>query len=74
MEAAYSEYISSNGAPDQPQAIVPSSSAPPLCATNVAVQDGSGAAARPDDVVIDIALPMDSGKTNSGNVDDSGVI
>jgi hypothetical protein len=77
MEAAYSEYISSNVTPDQPQAPAPSSSSPPPCANNGDVQDGSGLggiAAGPDDAVIDIPLPVDSEKASVGDVDESDVI
>jgi hypothetical protein len=77
MEAAYSEYRSSNFRPDQPQSPVPSSSSPPPCASNSDGQDGSGlggTAAGPDDAVIDIPLPVDSEKASGEDVDDSEVI
>jgi hypothetical protein len=77
MEAAYSEYMSSNITPDQPQPSVPSGRSPPPCANNGDVQDRSGLggiAAGPDDVVIDIPLPVDSEKASGGDIDDSDVI
>jgi hypothetical protein len=78
MEAAYSEYMSSNVMPDQPQLPAPSSSSPLPCASKGDVQDGSDlgdTAAGPDDAVIDITLPVDSEKTSGGDVGDSeGVV
>jgi hypothetical protein len=77
MEAAYSEYRSSNFRPDQPQSPVPSSSFPPSSASNGDAQDESGlggTAAGPDDAVIDIPHPVDSEKASGGDVDDSEVI
>jgi hypothetical protein len=76
MEAAYSEYMSSDVTPDQPQAPAPSSSSPPPCAANDNVEDGSGlggTAAGPDDVIIDITLPVDSEKAAGEDIDDSEV-
>jgi hypothetical protein len=77
MEAAYSEYMSSNLSPDQPQSPVPSSGSPPSCASSGDIQDESGLggiAAGPDDAVIDIPLPVDSEKASGGDIDDSEVV
>jgi hypothetical protein len=76
MEAAYSEYTSSNVTPGQPWAIASEITTPPLCATNDAVQEVSGhggTAVGPDDAVIDITLPVDSEKASGGDIDNSEV-
>jgi hypothetical protein len=73
LEVAYAEYIASSATQDQSQAIISLSGATPPSVTNDAAQVGpgiGGAGRGMGDAVIDIPLPIDSGKAD----DDSEVV
>jgi hypothetical protein len=76
MEAAYTEYVSSSGTANEPQAIVNvHSSRTEAADDDVQERLGiEGAGRDPGDVVIDIGLPVDTPNTNGGEADGSEVV